>query len=224
MLKNKAVVIMVALVLALAVVAISCAPAAKPATSTPPATTTPSATPPATPPKVTTPSATPPAPPAAAAPAGSAASWGESKTYTDDKYGLSFSYPAKWVILDPVGIMIYDVAASTESGVENASLSVREKTDDVAEAVRVAYETNPNLSSMDVKVDIVSSKATILADGKTAANEVVLSAKILGVYDLYGYNVAVIKGDNLVWCSALTLGGSKKQALCREIVSTFAVK
>jgi len=219
--KNQALVIMAVLVLALAVVAMSCAPAAKPAT-TPPAVTTPPATPPASPP------AAPPAP--AAAPvvtppaATKAASWGESKTYTDETYGLSFSYPAKWIKLDPTGIMIYDVASGGESDAENASLSVMAKADDIANAVRAAYEANPNLSNLNVKVDIVSSRATTLADGKTAATEVVLSAKILGMYDLYGYNLAVVKGDKLVWCSALTLGDEAKMALCREIVQTFAVK
>jgi len=219
--KNQALVIMAVLVLALAVVAMSCAPAAKPAT-TPPAVTTPPATPPASPP------AAPPAPaavPVVTTPAATkTASWGESKTYTDNKYGLSFSYPAGWVIVDPTGIMIYDVAASSESGAENASLSVTAKADDIADTVRSAYEANPNLSSLNVKVQIVSSRATTLADGKTAATEVVLSAKIMGIYDLYGYNLAVIKGDKLVWCSALTLGDEGKMALCREIVQTFAVK
>ena len=221
MFKNQALVIMAVLVLALAVVAMSCAPAAKPAT-TPPAVTTPPATPPASPP------AAPPAPaavPVVTTPAATkTASWGESKTYTDNKYGLSFSYPAGWVIVDPTGIMIYDVAASSESGAENASLSVTAKADDIADTVRSAYEANPNLSSLNVKVQIVSSRATTLADGKTAATEVVLSAKIMGIYDLYGYNLAVIKGDKLVWCSALTLGDEGKMALCREIVQTFAVK
>ena len=98
------------------------------------------------------------------------------------------------------------------------------KADDIANAVRAAYEASPQLKNLGVKVDIVSSKATTLADGKTSATEVVLSAKILGVYDLYGYNVVVVKGDKLVWCSALTLGGGAKQSLCREIVQTFAVK
>jgi hypothetical protein len=120
--------------------------------------------------------------------------------------------------------MIYDVASSSESGAENASLSVTAKADDIADVVRSAYEANPNLSSLNVKVQIVSSRATTLADGKTAATEVVLSAKIMGIYDLYGYNLAVVKGDKLVWCSALTLGDEAKMALCREIVQTFAVK
>jgi hypothetical protein len=212
--KNQALVIMAVLVLALAMVAISCAPAAKPAT-TPPATlpAAPLATPPA---QAATPVATLPAAPKA--------SWGESKTYSEDTYGLSYLYPAKWINLDPTGIMIYDVASSSESDAENASLSVTAKVDDIANAVRAAYEANPNLSNLNVKVDIVSSRATTLADGKTAATEVVLSAKIMGIYDLYGYNLAVVKGDKLVWCSALTLGTGTKQALCREIVQTFAVK
>jgi hypothetical protein len=126
--------------------------------------------------------------------------------------------------VDATGIMIYDVASSSESDAENASISVTAKADDIADVVRAAYEANPNLSNLNVKVQIVSSKATTLADGKTVATEVVLSAKIMGIYDLYGYNLAVVKGDKLVWCSALTLGAGTKQALCREIVQTFAVK
>lgn len=222
MLRKKTLIITAVLVLVSAIIAVSCAPAVRPPATTPPAATPPPASLPVAPP--VNPSA-PPATPAANSPAASkAASWGESKTYTDDKNGLSFSYPASWVVMDPTGIMIYDVAASSESGAENASLSVTAKTDDIAEAVRAAYEANPNLKNINVKVDIVSSTATTLADGSTPATEVILSAKIMGIYDLYGYNLAVVKGDKFVWCSALTLGYDAKQALCREIVRTFAVK
>jgi hypothetical protein len=181
--KNKALVIVAILVLVLSIAAMSCAPAAapvsKPATTPPPATSTPPAA--STPPATST-------PPAATAPAvAKVASWGESNTYTDDKTGSSFSFPKKWVKVDSAGDQVYAVSASSAQGADNASLSVVAKGDDIAKAVKASYDSNPALSSLGVKVNIVSSKATTLADGKTAATEVVIGAKIMGVYDLYGY-------------------------------------
>jgi hypothetical protein len=75
-----------------------------------------------------------------------------------------------------------------------------------------------------VKVNIVSSKATTLADGKTPATEVVIGAKIMGVYDLWGYALAIVKGDKIVFASSNTFGGPASQAVCQEIAQTLAVK
>ena len=227
MFKNKALVIAAILILVMAIVSISCAPAAKPATTTPPATPTPpAATTPAAPAATTpTPPPVPPTPPAAAAPATpKAASWGESGTYSDDKSGASFSYPKKWVKVDAAGDQVYAIAASTTQGADNASLSVVAKADDVAKAVKASYDSNPALSSLGVKVDIVSSKATTLADGKTPATEVVIGAKIMGIYDLYGYALATVKGDNIIFASANTFGGGDAQSVVKEIAQTLAVK
>lgn len=198
MLPKNTLVIMAFPALILAIIAMSCAPAARPAITAQPA-------------------ATPPA-------ASTTTSWGESKTYTDEKYGVSFSYPKSWITTDLGSNQIYAVAASAQSGDDNGSLSVMPKSEDIAKAMKEAYEAHPGLSSYNVKMDIVSSKATTLADGKTAATEVILSARILGMYDLYGYNLAIVKGDNIVYCSSLTLGGDSKKAAAREIVQTLAVK
>jgi hypothetical protein len=75
-----------------------------------------------------------------------------------------------------------------------------------------------------VKVDIVSSKATTLADGKTAATEVVIGAKVMGIYDLYGYALATVQGDKIIFASANTFGGGDAQAVVKEIAQTLAVK
>jgi hypothetical protein len=172
-----------------------------------------------------TPPPVPPTPPAAAAPAApKAASWGDSSTYTDDKTGASFSYPKKWVKVDAAGDQVYAVAASTTQGADNASLSVVAKADDIAKAVKTSYDTNPALSSLSVKVDIVSSKAITLADGKTVATEVIIGAKVMGIYDLWGYALATVQGDKIIFASANTFGGGNAQAVCKEIAQTLAVK
>jgi hypothetical protein len=144
--------------------------------------------------------------------------------YNDDKTGASFSYPKKWVKVDSSGDQVYSVQASSTQGADSASLSVVAKADDLAKAVKASYDSNPALSSLNVKVDIVSSKATMLADGKTAATEVVIGAKVMGIYDLYGYALATVKGDKILFISANTFGGGNAQAVVKEIAQTFAVK
>jgi hypothetical protein len=144
--------------------------------------------------------------------------------YNDDKTGASFSYPKSWVKVDAAGDQVYSVAAAATQGADGASLSVVAKVDDIAKAVKASYDSNPALSSLNVKVDIVSSKVTTLADGKTAATEVFVAAKIMGIYDLWGYALATVKGDKIVFVSGNTLGGGNKQAVVKEICQTFAIK
>jgi hypothetical protein len=200
----------------------SCASATKPATTIPPAQTPPTATTsPATPP------ATPPVPsaPAVTAPvAPKAPSWGESTNYADDKYGVSFSYPKSWINQDASSNLYYAIAASSAQSADKGGLGATEKADDIAKAIKASYDASPALSRLNVKVNIVSSKATTLADGKTPATEVIIGAKVLGMYDLWGYALAIVKGDKIVFAAFNTFSGPASQAVCQEIAQTLAVK
>ena len=222
MLKRRALVILFVLVLVFAVVAMSCAPATKPAPTIPPAEKATSATTPATSPPATLPV---PATPAVTAPAApKAPSWGESTNYVDDKYGVSFSYPKSWINQDASGNLYYAIAASSAQSADKGGLGATEKADDIAKAVKESYDAAPALSRLGVKVNIVSSKATTLADGKTPATEVIIGAKIMGMYDLWGYALAFVKGDKIVFAAFNTFGGPASQAVCQEIAQTLAVK
>ena len=175
------------------------------------------------------PSATPPAttsapPSASAAPptiVANPASWGESITYTNNTYGVSFMYPKTWVKLDASGDLICSVAVSNAVGADNAMLAVVAKTDDIAKWVKEQYDIA--LSPVGVKCDIVSARDVTLADGKTPATEVVVGAKIYDTVDLFGYTLVVSQGSKLLSISGTTFADSEHQALVKEIASTLAI-
>jgi hypothetical protein len=175
---------------------------------------------------VTTPTTPPvPAAPAVTAPvAPKTPSWGESTNYADDKNGVSFSYPKSWINQDASGNLYYAIAASSAQSADKGGLGATEKADDIAKAIKESYDASPALSRLGVKVNIVSSKATTLADGKTPATEVIIGAKIMGMYDLWGYALAIVKGDKIVFAAFNTFGGPASQAVCQEIAQTLAVK
>jgi hypothetical protein len=218
--KNKVWVIMAVIVLALAVVAMSCAPAAKPAATTPPpAATLPAATPPAAPP------APPggPTAPAATAPAAIKTSF-DATTYTNDANGFTFMYPKTWVKGEAVNDQVVNLVASTAQGADSINADVLAQAADFSVAMKAAYDADPQLKSLGVKVDIVSTKPVTLADGKTQGNEAIISAKIMGLYDLYGYGIGVNKGGKTIMLTGFTLGGQAKKDQITEICKTLALK
>jgi pimeloyl-ACP methyl ester carboxylesterase len=195
--------------------AINFAPSEKPAATAAPSTST-TTTP--------VPSTTTPAPGTPASPgAVKAHSWGESDTYTNDQYGVSLQYPKNWITVDPLADAIFVLVATRDAGADNANISVVADTADVAKAIKLSYDTNPVLVAYNMKMDIVSSKAVTLSDGKTPATEVLLHTSVSGI-DLYSYTLAISKGGKLIFSCGNTLGGSSQQALVREIAQTLAVK
>jgi hypothetical protein len=146
-------------------------------------------------------------------------SWGDSATYTNDTYNISFMYPKTWVKKDPSGDQVYTVAVSSAEGADNASLTVVAKTDDIAKAVKVQYDIA--LSSAGVQCDIVSANPITLADGKTPATEVSVVANI-GEAKLSGYALAISKDSKLIFITVSTFGDAEKQAFVKEIASTLA--
>ena len=215
--------IMVMLVMALVLPA--CAPAApaKPAETkpaTPPATTTP-----ATPPAATTPATTPPATPPAATPAVTEVKTSfEAATYTSDSPGFSVQYPKSWIKGDMANDVVFIVLASSAQGADVASIVVIPETSDFGKAAKDSFDNDPALKNLGVKVNVDSTKTTTLADGKTPANEALLSAKIMGIYDLWGYCYGANIGGKTVFVTGATLAGDKSKALLQEIAKTLTLK
>jgi hypothetical protein len=206
------------LTLILAAVAISCAPAAvlqKPAATTPPTATPAPAVTPVTPP------ATPPAAPAA--PAVIKTSF-EAATYTNDANGYSFLYPKTWIPGNVVNDQVVNLVAAAASGADSVSSSLLPESADFGQAMKAAYDADPGLKQYSVKVNIKSSKAITLANGKTQASEAIVTATIMGIYDLWGYGIGVNKGGKTIMVTGWTLGGEAKQNQIMEIVKTFTVK
>jgi hypothetical protein len=208
--------------LSLAILATACAPAAapaKPAATTPPASTTP--TTPLTPP---TPPPTPPVTPTAPATPAAIKTSFESATYTNDANGFSFQYPKSWIKGDIVNNQVFAVLASSSQGADTASAEVWAEASDFSKSLKAAYDANPQLKNLGVTTKIESTKAITLADGKTPAYEALLSAKIMGMYDLYAYGVGTNKGGKTLVVTGYTLGGDAKQTVIREIVKTLTLK
>ena len=222
MFKSKLITAMV-IILVLATLAISCAPAAaptKPAAATPPASTPAPAAPAAT-----TAATTPVAPPSAAssAPAAIKTSF-DAATYTNDVNGYSFMYPKSWITGNVVNDQVVNLLASSAQGADAVSSSLLPESADFSKAMKAAYDADPGLKQYGVQVNIKSTKAITLADGKTQASEAYVTATIMGMYDLWGYGIGVNKGGKTIMVTGWTLGGTAKQDQIVEIVKTFAVK
>jgi len=63
-----------------------------------------------------------------------------------------------------------------------------------------------------------------LSDGKTPATEVVLSADVYGMYQLYVYALGTDKGDKTIAAIGLTTKRDVNKTLVKEIAQTLAVK
>ena len=133
-------------------------------------------------------------------------------------------YPKTWIKGDAVNNQVFALLASTAQGADSVSAYVIAKAPDFGKAVKAQFDADPQLKNLGVTVDINSSKATMLADGKTAANEAIVTAKIMGIYDLWAYALGVDKGDKTIFVTGWTLGGQAKKDQIVEICKTLALK
>jgi hypothetical protein len=163
-----------------------------------------------------------PTTPPVAAPAATPLSF-EAATYTNDANGVTMQYPKSWVKVDLAPDVIFRVAASTAQGADLVGVTVIPEAADFGKAMKDAFDNDPVLKSLGVKMNVDSSKATTLADGKTPANEAIVSAKIMGM-DLYGYCFGINKGGKTIAVTGATLAGDKNKALMKEIAQTLAAK
>jgi hypothetical protein len=218
MMKNKALLLVIMMVLLVSLILPACSPA-KPAATAPavPAATTPAA-----------PEATPPAAPAApvtpAAPAAKALSF-DAATYTNTDLGFTWQYPKKWVNKDIYQNFIFMVIASDQAGADTAGIIVIPEAADFAAAVKGEFDNEPQLKGGGTKVAVTEVKAITLADGKTKGTSAVVTGDVMGgLYKLYSPVIGFNKGGKTIIAFSYTLGNEVKQALGREIASTLAAK
>ena len=217
MMRNKALLLSIMIVLLLSLILPACAPA-KPAATTPAA---PAATPPAAP--AATPPAAPATPPAASAPAPKALSF-EPMTYTNDALGFTWQYPKSWIDGPITGHYVVHKLSNATSSADTAGVMVIDTPADYAATLKAEFEADPGLSAYGTKVTIAAVKTITLADGKTTATEATGTAKIMGLYDLSAYTLGINKGGKTIIAFGATLGGGNAQALMKEMSQTLAVK
>lgn len=225
MFKNKAFLAITVIMLTLAVFALSCAPAAstqKPAATTTPAATTPAPTTPApttpapTTPATTTPPTTPAAPQTPSAPAAPVIKTSfEAATYTNDQYGFSVMYPKSFA----------EAKATVPGGVFYAKadkdviyVAVKPATD--FKDASVAFLTDLIAASgMSVVPGVDAENTITLADGKTKANQVLMSAA-------FGMAKAACTGVIKDGKAIMIVGASdpKSLELYKEIGTTLIIK
>jgi hypothetical protein len=218
-------IILAAAVLSLVVVLSACAP--KPSAVVPPAKpveTNAQAAPAEKPPAVPS-SAPAPVSPVAAPKADAKPTSFESSTYNNDQYGFTVRYPKAWSNDALSGDMIMHVAAQAgDLQSDAAAAAVVNKPSDYGKAIKGAVDAILAASNVPAKTKVESVKATTLSDGKTPATEVVLSADILGMYELYVYALGADKGDKTIAAIGLTIKGDSSKALVREIAQTLSFK
>lgn len=212
--RAKLVLVCVTLAILMVSVLAACAPAAtttpaKPATTEKPATTPPAQKP------TTLPPTTPPAPPAAS-PAIKTSY--EAKTYTNDKYGFSFQYPAAMTAAPEPKAKYGVFEAAEPMAVPAVSASVLDT--DKVEAQ--SEESLKSVGGSDIKT--VSTTDITLADGKTKAKLTELAWKSSG-YDITTWSVAVDKGDGkTVSVSYTSLKDMIDTKVAQECVKTLVIK
>ena len=219
MVKYKVSAIITVLVMVLALVITSCSPAAAPAK---PAATEP-AKPAATEP--VKPAATEPAKPAATVPADTkpAATPApkvtfEAATYTNDQYGFSFQYPKVWVEDKIVNNEVCNFGKGKAGTDDHVIAVVIPEVADIPAAYKSEMDAIPGMVQFNMQVTLKPSKQITLADGKTAATEIIATSD----YNMWCYAVGFNKNGKTIMISTYTLGTSEKTL--REIVGSVAVK
>ena len=225
MFKSKAFLVITVIMLTLAVFVLSCAPAASTKPAEKPAATTP-AEKPAEKPAATTPSSTPPTPPttpAAPAPVAIKTSF-EAATYTNDAPAFTMMYPKNWVKKAASADAVFTAVADDSQTADSVSINVIATAADKAAAVKAIIDGSGAFKQYSVTSKIESQKEITLADGKTKALEVVLSAKIV-IYDVYLYCVGLDAGGKTIGVVSYTLkNDDSNKKLIKEIAQTLSVK
>jgi type IV secretory pathway VirB10-like protein len=226
--RRKGLVPIVGIMLTISLFMWSCAPAAAPAEPKPvtPAPATPSEQPKnSSQPQTQTPNLPPPPPPITTTPGAQEIRTSfEAITYTSDKYGFSLKYPKNWVKKEATGDVVLSIASSQDQTADSVNVSVISEVNDIAAAAKNAIDNSDAFKQFNVKSKIESQKNVMLADGKTTAQEVILSAKIV-IYDVYLYCVGVNAGGKTILVIGNTVeSSSKNKELLQEIAKTLTIK
>jgi len=130
-------------------------------------------------------------------------------------------YPNNWVKKDKSNA-VFCVASDESMMADTAVIGVTTESNDIPAAIKAMIDSDEALYG--AKSKIVSQKDITLADGKTKATEVILSANVM-IYDVYFYAVGLNTGGKLVSVVAYTLSGDEaNKNLAKEIAQTLSVK
>jgi len=212
-LKNKSLVIISVLVLVLAVVAMACAPATPATPPAPPAAPETPAAPPAAP---ETPAAPPAAETPAAPPAPEIVTSFEAATYTNADPAFTVKYPKTWKV--EASKVSGAVLFAKGEGNDIVMVGVRPATSIKDAAIALLADYILSLGA-GITPGVDSEKTVTLADGKTQANEILMSA-LFGARKGYAYGV--IKDGKAIMVLAGT--DPKHLDLYSEIGKTLVVK
>ena len=157
---------------------------------------------------------------APAAPVGIKTSF-EAAIYTNDSPAFTLMYPNKWVKKDNSNA-VFDVASDESMTADTVVVGVMTESNDIPAAIKAMIDSDEALRGSKSK--IVSQKGITLADGKTKATEVILSANVM-IFDVYFYTVGLNTGGKCVSVVAYTLSGDEaNKNLAKEIAQTLSVK
>lgn len=146
-----------------------------------------------------------------------------TKTYTNDKYGFSFQYPADWVAR-PELVKARVVAAFGVAGsVPGAMIIVNDAAEPVtADLIVAMYKAFPDTSDAKVISDITP---TTLLDG-TPASQFNFSYTFGGQYPIDALGISVDKDGNRIWAIVYTIDSVSPydEAMFSDIAHTLSVQ
>jgi hypothetical protein len=146
----------------------------------------------------------------------------EAVTFTSEQPGFTLHYPKGW-IKKPFPIeskSVLFVSASEDRAADSISIFVADPVEDVASTLKEGISNLPAFMESGAIANIRSVIPVIMADGKTAATEIILTAKV-NTYDVWYYCYAFDTEGKTVCVAGDTLGGESSKALIKEIVRTL---
>lgn len=149
----------------------------------------------------------------------------EAVTFTSEHPGFTLQYPKGWISkpLPAQGSAVLHAAASNDNASDSLSVFVADSVDDPASTLKDAINNLPAFVDNDATANIKSVIPVLMADGKTEATEIILTAKV-ATYDVWFYCYAFNKDGKTICFAGDTLGGDSSKALIKEIARTLKAK
>ena len=132
-------------------------------------------------------------------------------------------YPKAWVKKEVTAPDVFAVSKDTSSTASTLTVTVIDKAADFSAAAKSQLDNSATFKQYSAKAKVDSSVQATLADGKTMASVVELSAKLV-IYDVYLYAVGTDIGNKTVMAIIYTVDKNKDQVLIQEIAKTLSVK
>jgi len=149
----------------------------------------------------------------------------ESVTFTSEHPGFTLQYPKAWINKDlPAGgKSVLFASASDDRAADSLSIFVVDAVDDYASTLKAGIENLPAFAAENATARIKSVIPVLMADGKTEAAEIILTAKV-DTYDVWFFCYAFDEDGKTICFAGDTLGGENSKALIKEIAQTLKPK